>query len=116
MQILNRKITIDQLAEISKNEFGNFVKAVIDIEKEIICLDAELHSDLEGLLIDDESDQVNLWGINYYHSKFKNDFIEFDSMINIKPNQNNNSRYVESEEIRKKITKISYQWIIENNE
>ena len=115
MQILKTKITISELAEISKNQFGNFIKAVIDIEKEIICLDAELHSDLESLMLDEGSEQINLWGLNYYHSQYKKDFIEFDSMINIKPNQDNFGRNIESEEIRDKITAISYQWIIENN-
>ncbi len=63
------------------------------------------------------SEQINLWGVNYYHSQYNDEsFIEFDSMINIKPNQNNTSRDVESESVRAKITKISYDWIVENNE
>ena len=115
MQILKSKITIDQLAELSKNHFGDFIKAVIDIDKEVIAIDADLHSDLEAIMLDEESEQINLWGVNYYHSLFQNDFIEYDSMINIKPNQDNNSRYVEDEAIRNKITKITYSWIVAKN-
>lgn len=66
-------------------------------------------------MLENGSEQINLWGVNYYHAQYNNDFIEFDSMINIKPNQDNFSRDVESESVRAKITKISYNWIIEYN-
>jgi hypothetical protein len=85
MQILKTKITISQLTELSKNHFNDFIKAVVDIEKEIIAIDSELHSDLESLMLDNESEQLNLWGVNFYPSQFKKEFVEFDSMINLKP-------------------------------
>ena len=116
MLILSSKISAKQLKELSKRHFGDFIKAVVDIENETISLDSELHSDLEGLMLENGSEQINLWGVNYYHAQYNKDFIEFDSMINIKPNQDNFSRDVESESVRNKITKISYYWIIENNE
>ena len=86
--------------------FGNFVKAVVDIEKEIIAVDAELHSDLEALLLENGSKQKNLWGINLYPEMTGEDFVEFDSMINMRPSQGNRSRGVDSPEIRKKILTI----------
>ena len=62
------------------------VKAVVDIELELVAIDAELHSDLEALLLEQGSAQNNLWGINYYPELNNDDFVEFDSMINIRPN------------------------------
>ena len=86
--------------------FGNFVKAVVDIDKELLAVDAELHSDLEALLLENGSKQKNLWGINLYPEMKGDDFVEFDSMINMRPSQGNRSRSVDSPEIRKKIMDI----------
>lgn len=86
--------------------FGDLVKAVVDVDKQIMAVDAELHADLEAFLLDNGSKQKSLWGINLYPEMAGSDFIEFDSMINMRPSQNNRSRSVESEEIRKKIIEI----------
>lgn len=91
---------------MAKNRFGNFVKAVVDIEKNIMVVDAELHADEEAILLENGSKQENLWGINIYPELTGEDLIEFDSMINLKPHQNNKTRSVEDPEIRTKITKI----------
>ncbi|MDD5659872.1 MAG: DUF5674 family protein, partial [Actinomycetota bacterium] len=46
--------------------FGNLVKAVVDVEKESMAIDGELHADEEVLLLENGSDQNDLWGINIY--------------------------------------------------
>jgi len=86
--------------------FGNLVKAVVDVEREIVAVDAELHSDLEALLLGNGSKQKNLWGINFYPEMPGDEFLEFDSMINMRPSQGNRSRGVENEETHKKIVEI----------
>ncbi len=86
--------------------FGNLVKAVVDVKKETMGVDGELHADLQGLLIENDSDWQNLWGINLYPKKSGEDFIEFDSVINIRPTQNNRSRGVDDAKIRGKVIKI----------
>lgn len=50
--------------------------------------------------------QESLWGINLYPEADDEDFLEFDSLINIRPSQGNRSRGVEDEEIREKIRRI----------
>ncbi len=89
------------------NSFGDMVKAVVDVDRELVAVDAELHSDLEALLLEDGSKQKNLWGINFYPELRGDEFIEFDSMINMRPSQNNRSRGVENEAMRKKIIEIA---------
>ena len=92
---------------MAEKMYGGFVKAVVDLEKKFIVIDAEMHADEEAFLLESGSEQQYLWGINLYPDKFGTpDFIEFDSMINIRPSQQNNSRTVESEEIRQKIIEI----------
>lgn len=111
MEILKKIISNDDLLSIAENGFGEMVKAVVDIDLEIVAIDAELHSDLEALLLEQGSAQNNLWGINYYPELENDDFVEFDSMINIRPNRDNKSRSVEDESIQKKIIEISKKWI-----
>lgn len=86
--------------------FGNMVKATADLNKEILAVDAELHSDLEALLLDSGSQQKDLWGINLYPDLQGDEFIEFDSMINVRPSQGNHSRGVEDAGTRKRIVEV----------
>jgi hypothetical protein len=106
MQIIKNRITLGELGELAQRMFGNFVKAVIDTEKKIMAVDAELHADLEAFLLENGSEQKNLWGINLYPKIKDEELIEFDSMINIRPSQNNRSRNVEDPEMRKIIIGI----------
>lgn len=87
--------------------FGSLVKGVVDVKKEVLVLDAELHADLETYLLENGSNQSDLWGINLYPEDFDTEeFIEFDSMINIRPRQGNRSRDVEDESVRQEIIRI----------
>ncbi|MEA3493415.1 MAG: DUF5674 family protein [Candidatus Margulisiibacteriota bacterium] len=111
MKIVSNPITLQEIKQMAKSKFGNFVKAVVDIERSLIVLDAELHADEEALLIENGSKSHDLWGINLYPDLPFEDFIEYDSMINLKPSENNRSRGVESPEIREKITQIVRKFI-----
>jgi len=114
MKTIEEKITVADLRIMAKKLFGNLVKAVVDIRQNIIAVDAELHADEEALLIEQGSEQQDLWGINLYPDMDRNgpDFIEFDSMINLRPSQNNRTRGVDDPEIRKRIIDIVNTWVI----
>ncbi len=103
---------MNELKAIAANTFGDMVKAVADVDKGLLCIDAELHSDMEIFLIEQGSLQENLWGFNIYPDLEKDECIEFDSLINIRPWQNNRSRDIEDEGIRKKITDLTFSKII----
>lgn len=105
MKIITKALDFSELKEMTAM-FGNMVKAVVDVDKGLLALDAELHSDLEALLLENGSKQEDLWGINLYPELPDNQFVEFDSMINMRPSQGNRSRGVESEEVRSKIIEI----------
>ncbi len=106
MKIIATEISKKELTEMSKKMFGNLVKAVVDIKKGIMVVDAELHADEEALLLENGSAQKDLWGINFYPELIGEDFVEFDSMINLRPSQNNRSRGVEDVEIQKNILNV----------
>lgn len=83
MRIVNEKISRADLAKISEHYFGDMTKGVVDVEKELVAIDAELHADLAALLLENGSRQEQLWSINLYPDENGEDFIEFDSLINI---------------------------------
>lgn len=105
MKIISGKLLLTELNQMAEM-FEDMVKAVVDIDRQIVAVDAELHSDLEALLLRDGSKQANLWGINLYPQAAGEDFIEFDSMINVRPAVGNRSRSIENEGVRKKIIEI----------
>ncbi len=111
MKIVTEKLTVKDLKQIAAHMFGDMVKAVVDVEKEIIAIDAELHADLEAFLLENGSERKSLWGINLYPEMQGDEFIGFDSMINIRPSQGNGSRSVENEGMRKKIAAVVNKWI-----
>lgn len=82
------------------------IKAVVDIARELVAVDAELHADLEALLLQDGSRQKDLWGINLYPDETGEHFIEFDSLVNVRPSQNNRTRGIDDQQIRRRIVEI----------
>lgn len=104
--IIIKKISKNKLKQLSKRRFGDLIKAVVDIKQGIMAIGGELHADEEAELLKGGSHQSDLWGFNLYPDEPKEKWIEFDSVINIRPSQNNRSRDVENPEIREKIKDI----------
>ena len=111
MKILDNIITNDKLKKIAQVSFGDLVKAVVDVDRELVAIDAELHSDLEALFLENGSKQNSLWGINFYPDLEGEEFIEFDSMINLRPSQGNMTRGVDSKDIQAKILNVVNKWV-----
>ena len=104
--IIRETLTFEDLTEMAARMFGDLVKAVVDVDRGLLAVDAELHANLEDLLLQDGSAQRSLWGINLYPEVQGDQFIEFDSMINMRPSQANRSRGVEDEAIRGRIIAV----------
>ena len=85
MTLVEIQITHSELFELAKERFGDLVKAVVDVERGVMTVGGELHADEEALLLDKGSRQQDLWGINLYPDKSGEEFIEFDSVINLRP-------------------------------
>lgn len=104
--IVRESIPLAELVRIAESQFGDLVKAVVDVRREILSLGAELHADDEAALLDDGSKQADLWGINLYPAESSSDWIEYDSLINVRPSQGNQSRDVENPETRDEVRRI----------
>jgi hypothetical protein len=114
MHIVKDKISIEELKKMAEKMFGIFVKAVVDVEQEIMVVDAGLHADEEYLLLENGSKQEHLWGINLFPDEVKNErFIVFDSMINLRPSWGNKSRGVDDPKIQEKIRSIVNQLVVQ---
>src|SRR3989344_5507480 len=100
IKIIKNPISRFELRQIAKERFGDLVKGAVDIELGILAVGGELHIDEEVVLIEQEgSKNENVWGINLYPDNDGDEFIEFDSMINIKPNLGNRNRGVDDVQI-----------------
>lgn len=107
MELVRESIRLAHLATLAEGSFGELVKAVVDVELGIMCVAGELHADEEAALLDAGSEQDSLWGINLYPAEYgQPGWIEFDSMINVRPRLGNRSRSVENPAVRDRIVEI----------
>ena len=113
MIILNNPISRAELKTYAANTFGDMIKCVADVDKGLLAIDADLHADLERLLLENGSQQTSLWGFNLYPDEVGDDFIEYDSLINIRSWKGNPSRAVLDQDVREKIASIVNKYIME---
>ena len=113
MIILESPISRAELKEYAANTFGDMIKCVADVEKGLLAIDADLHADLERILLENGSEQTSLWGFNLYPDETGVDLIEYDSLINIRSWQGNPSRDVLDKDVREKIAIIVDKFITE---
>ncbi len=106
MKLVDTSITMAELHSMAEGRFGDLVKPVVDVRRNIMAVDADLHSDEEALLLENGSAQADLWGINLYPGLSSADWIEFDSLINIRPSRGNRSRGVDDPGIQTRIVDV----------
>jgi hypothetical protein len=107
MKQIHEKVLLAELRQLSERMYGSLVKADVDISNGILVIDMDMHADGEAFLLDAGSKQEDLWGINLHPDKFgTNEFVEFDSLINIRPRQQNPTRDILDQAIRASIVKI----------
>jgi hypothetical protein len=113
MELVREPVRLAHLTSLAEGSFGELVKAVVDIDLGIMSVAGELHADEEALLLDAGSQQRSLWGINLYPAEFDQPgWIEFDSMINVRPRLGNRSRSVEDPVVRDRIVEIVNRLVV----
>lgn len=106
VEIVRAVIARGHLAAIAEGQFGDMVKAVVDVRRGVVAIGGELHSDEEAALMEDGSAQEDLWGINLYPAESGDGWLEFDSLINVRPSRGNRSRGVEDPGLRDRIRDV----------
>ncbi|MEK7658276.1 MAG: DUF5674 family protein [Patescibacteria group bacterium] len=105
VKIIKEKISFNELKNIAGDGYGEMVKAVVDVETGIMAVGGELHADESEELFEHGSKNENLWGVNIYLDRPKNDYLEYNSLINVKPSINR-SMDIQNLEVKEKIMKI----------
>lgn len=106
-RIVKNNITLAELRALALKQYGDVIKAVVDIAQGIMGVGGEFHIDIQSLLSEREHSRGDMtWGINLHLDKTGDEFIEFDSMVNLKPGSGNRTRNVEDETVRTKIREI----------
>jgi hypothetical protein len=112
MKIIRNPTNISELWESKQSDFQEMLKIVVDVERELVAIDAELHADLESLLLEDGSNQKDIWGANVYPERTGEDFLEYTAFINIRPSQNNKSMEITDQKIQDKVKEITTRLLL----
>ena len=111
IKIIDKKTAEPELREIAKDFYGEMIKGVVDIEREIIAIGGEYHIDANNKLIENGSRQQNVWGFNWYFDKNGNERIEYISLINIRPKQGNRTMEVQNISLRDKMKAVILKYL-----
>ena len=111
IKIVTNKISRKELQKLAEEIFGDMVKATADIERGVMAIGGELHIDSNELLLKAGSKQTDVWGFNLYPREKGDGFIEYNSLINIKPAFGNRSPDIQDETIKKKIAEIVLRFV-----
>ncbi len=105
IHLLKQKATSIQIQEMLQ-EYEGMIKVVIDIRRRFLSGGGEMHADCEAILLEDGSEQDDLWGANWYTNEQR---IEFESLINIRPRLGNRNIVIQDENLRKQVESIARQ-------
>ena len=106
--IIRGKATKIELQQLAKH-FDGYIKIVVDVEKGILAGGADRHFDEEKVLLEDGSKQENLWGGGF---DVQTKEIDYNSIINLRPNQENPSRDILSREVRQEFDNIVKKFLL----
>lgn len=104
--IVHTTITRAELTGLARSQFGDMIKAAVDVVRAVMAVGGELHADEEAALLDDGSRQADVWRINLYPGEPSPGWIEFDSMINVRPALGNRSREVQDAVLQQSIRDV----------
>ena len=103
IRLLKEKAISAQIQDMLK-EYDGMIKIVVDIRRRILSGGGEMHADCESTLLDDGSEQDDLWGANWYPAEQR---IEFESLINIRPRLGNRNIVIQDENLRKQVESVT---------
>jgi len=112
IEIITAPIPLAEVRRRAAEQFGDFIKAVVDVRQGLMALGGELHADEEAILLDQGAQQGDLWGINLYPDRPPEELVEFDSMINVRPSQGNRSRGVDDVGLQRQIQDVVARLIV----
>lgn len=112
IQVITEPTSRQEVKKMAQTWFDDIVKGVVDIEKKILALGGEWHSDAEAVLLEKGSAQHNLWGFNLFLNQPADKMIEYTSLINIRPAVGNRTMVIEDPVVKQQVQTIIEKLII----
>ena len=112
IKVFNSSVPKEDLSALAQSGYGDIIKGVVDIHKRLLALGGELHADCEQVLLDLGSKQADLWGFNIYPEKTREEYLEYTSLINIRPRQGNMDSDIKDLNVRRQIKNIIDEMVI----
>jgi hypothetical protein len=104
IHLLYHKALPEQIVEMLE-VYSGMIKIAVDIRRNILAGGGEMHADCEKVLLDNGSEQDDIWGANWYPNEQR---VEFEALINIRPKLSNRGMVIQSEEIRKSVSEVTF--------
>ena len=105
IHLITEKATPQQVREMAAF-YTEHIKVAVDIERGVLAGGGEWHADCERVLLAQGSQPEKVWGAGYKPSSRE---VDFYSLINIRPRQNNPDQDILSAEVRQSVEKIIRQ-------
>jgi hypothetical protein len=105
IHIIRTRATKEQVDEMLEAH-GFYIKLAVDIERSILAGGGELHADCEAVLLEDGSTQENIWGASWNPLTQE---VFYESLINIRPRQNNRSMEILNPAIREQLAQVTQE-------
>jgi len=109
IHIVKERMPREQLAALIGRPFADYVKFVVDVERRIMAVGGELHVDAEAELLERGSSQSALWGGNYFPGRGPAECIEYTSMVNLRPSQNNSTMELRDPALRERVRALVFE-------
>ena len=100
--LLHSRATKRQIEEMLQT-IETYIKLAVDVEMGVLAGGGALHADCEAVLIEDDSQQQNIWGADWIPETQE---VRFEALINIRPRQNNRSMTIQDAAIRQRVEEI----------
>ena len=106
VQLVRSRIDHAVLTKLAKESYGEMIKGVVDVTRELVALGGELHADAQAALLQDGSRPEDIWGFNVYVEKPRQQRMDYTSFINVRPSSGNRSMEIQDHVLRKRIRTI----------
>lgn len=103
IHLLRTRATAAQVADMLQ-EYESMIKLVVDVRRRVVAGGGEMACDGESVLLEEGSEQDDLWGANWYPAEQE---IVFESLINIRPRLGNRGILIQSEELRQQVASVA---------
>ena len=85
-------------------ELEPIIKLAVDTHRKVLAGGGQMHADCEAVLIEDGSNQEDIWGANWIPAT---QTVEFEALINIRPHQQNYSMTIQDAAIKQQVEDIT---------